>query len=279
MNETKTETYEDRANMSSAEYERDIEHTREEIDHTLHSLEERLSPRELWNRTVDEWGGNVKDFSGNMGRSIRDNPLPATLLGISLVWLMAAGSDSGPKYRLRSGSSQSAGEKVRGRYGEMKSRAEEMKSRAGQLKSRAGDFKARAGDKMDEMGDKMHHMSEEMKQRRDRLRQRGEEISHRLRSGGGELAARPMLLTAAGLALGSLIALSLPMTRKEREMMGEHGEELLEKAKNIGREKLEEGKEAAGAAGEAAGRTFMDEVREKETGSTTEQDAKSTAPA
>lgn len=81
--------------MKSDEYVEDIEQTREDIDRTLNTLQEKLTPRELLDQAF-RWSGGAREFSLNVGRTIRDNPIPATLMGISLIWLMAAGTGKRP---------------------------------------------------------------------------------------------------------------------------------------------------------------------------------------
>lgn len=84
--------------MNSDQYVEEIEQTRVEIDKTLLTLEDKLSPRELWDQAL-RWTGGPREFSENLGRTIRDNPVPATLLAISLVWLMIAGTSRPARYR------------------------------------------------------------------------------------------------------------------------------------------------------------------------------------
>lgn len=73
---------------SPEEIEREIAATRSEIDETIDALQEKLSPGQL----VDQALGYVKegggDFAGNLGRAVRDNPLPLMLIGAGIGWMM-----------------------------------------------------------------------------------------------------------------------------------------------------------------------------------------------
>lgn len=80
--------------MNSDQYVKEIQHTREEIDKTLYSLEDKLSPRELLDQAIRLSGG-AKELSMYIGRTVRDNPIPATLMAISVIWLMAAANGRG----------------------------------------------------------------------------------------------------------------------------------------------------------------------------------------
>jgi ElaB/YqjD/DUF883 family membrane-anchored ribosome-binding protein len=78
----------------SAKLEREVEEQRQKIESRIGEIKERLSPGQL----VDELLSFTKDggqhFAANLGHTVSNNPLPAALLGISLVWLM---SGQGPK--------------------------------------------------------------------------------------------------------------------------------------------------------------------------------------
>ncbi|HVG09402.1 MAG TPA: DUF3618 domain-containing protein [Thermoanaerobaculia bacterium] len=59
---------------------------------------------------------------------------------------------------------------------------------------------------------------------------------------------RPMALGAAAIALGVVAGLMIPSTRKEDELMGETRDRLMERAKEVGGEALEKGKQVATVA-------------------------------
>lgn len=75
---------------SPEEWEREIERTRADIDRTLAALQYRLSRAALIDRvlrtTRDEGGA----FVAGIGRTVRDNPIPALVLGAGLAWLVTA---------------------------------------------------------------------------------------------------------------------------------------------------------------------------------------------
>lgn len=84
-----------------AEIEREIDKDRRRIEEKLDAIQERLSPGQM----IDEVLGYVKtgggaDFVSNLGRSMKNNPMPVALMGVSLAWMMAnqampASSDRG----------------------------------------------------------------------------------------------------------------------------------------------------------------------------------------
>ena len=73
----------------SAVLEQEAEAQRHKVEERIDQIRERLSPGQL----VDELMSYTKDggqhFAANLGQAVTSNPLPAALLGVSLVWLMS----------------------------------------------------------------------------------------------------------------------------------------------------------------------------------------------
>jgi ElaB/YqjD/DUF883 family membrane-anchored ribosome-binding protein len=87
------ETYEE--NRKPEEIERDIERTRTRMAGTLDDLQRRLSPGQM----VDEALGYLDEKAGRIGSevmgTIRDSPVPATMVGVGLAWLFLSGRGNG----------------------------------------------------------------------------------------------------------------------------------------------------------------------------------------
>ncbi|GAB2786123.1 hypothetical protein GCM10027040_10250 [Halomonas shantousis] len=90
-----------RDNRSPDEIESDIEQTRSHLDETLSDLEQRVDPQALMH---DAYGyvshGGASEFFSNLGRTVRQHPVPSLMLGVGVGWLMVASSS-----KRRSGSS------------------------------------------------------------------------------------------------------------------------------------------------------------------------------
>ncbi len=85
----------DSDNRSSADIEREVERTRARLSDTLDELRDRMSPGQVVDQLVDyarDTGGG--EFVRNLGRSMRDNPLPILLIGTGIAWLMLGGGPS-----------------------------------------------------------------------------------------------------------------------------------------------------------------------------------------
>jgi hypothetical protein len=75
---------------SAAELQREIEADRHRIEEKLHAIEERMSPGQLMDELLEyarQSGG--AEYVSNLGKALRTNPIPVTLLGVSLAWLFA----------------------------------------------------------------------------------------------------------------------------------------------------------------------------------------------
>ena len=81
---------------SPDQIERDITDLRERISDTLDAVQDRLSPGQVLDQllTYSKDGGNA--LIDACARAIGKNPLPATLLGFSLAWLLYSNSRPEP---------------------------------------------------------------------------------------------------------------------------------------------------------------------------------------
>lgn len=69
--------------------ERDLEHTRARLDSTLDALQQKLSPGQMVDEAMNWFkDGSGAEFGRNLGRSVRENPIPVALIGVGLGWLM-----------------------------------------------------------------------------------------------------------------------------------------------------------------------------------------------
>ncbi|RVB86015.1 DUF3618 domain-containing protein, partial [Mesorhizobium sp. M7A.F.Ca.AU.002.04.1.1] len=74
---------------SAAELEREAEAARARVMETAESIRGRMTPGQL----LDEFtglfsGGESSAMLANLRTQVRDNPLPVTMVGAGLAWLM-----------------------------------------------------------------------------------------------------------------------------------------------------------------------------------------------
>lgn len=80
-----------------------IDHTRRDIDETIVALQEKLSPERLMNRFLDSLKGTPGHGSKRLMEIIRDNPVPAALVGAGIGWLVMEKAGVFDRYAHRKG--------------------------------------------------------------------------------------------------------------------------------------------------------------------------------
>lgn len=69
--------------------EREIDAKRQHVAALVNALEGRLSPAELFSRTLGAGKDGSKDFATNLSHAVRANPVPAMLTAGGMLWLYA----------------------------------------------------------------------------------------------------------------------------------------------------------------------------------------------
>lgn len=85
--------------QSAAEVEEEIAAGRSRIAETAEALQRKVSVGSLVDEILGATGRHGGAFARKLGGTIRDNPIPATLLGVGLIWLMANGSNDEDRRR------------------------------------------------------------------------------------------------------------------------------------------------------------------------------------
>ncbi len=223
---------------SCREIELELDDTRASIDERARELRDRLDPREIADallRTLP-WR-SVSAFFDNLGRGVRDNPLPVLLTGVGIAWLARSSSqddvDDGDNGYSSSSSSTGQGlrDKARGAGEAMRSGAQSARRKAGNVRRRA----SRQGEE---------------------LRNRVQDGAERVQDGWNRMVKeQPLALGVLGIAAGAALGALLPSSRREDELMGSKSDEVKEKAAEQGhraaehvREKVEEKTSSARSA-------------------------------
>jgi hypothetical protein len=84
----------------SARLEREVEEQRQRVESRIGEIRDRLSPGQLVDEVLSYTKDGGQHFAANLGQTVANNPLPAALLGISLIWLM---SGQGPRLAMPQG--------------------------------------------------------------------------------------------------------------------------------------------------------------------------------
>ncbi|MBA1263817.1 DUF3618 domain-containing protein [Stutzerimonas stutzeri] len=236
------------AQKDPAELEREIDQKRAEIGDIVHALENKLSPGELIDTALGYVKGGGGEFFSNLCNTAKANPVPTVLTSIGLIWLMAGQNRQPPAYT-------STGPSL----------TDKLSSKASGLKQQGNDLR----DKTSQMGhdmsaslaDARHRVSDTSRQTADKLRQQSE----RARGGFNHLLnEQPLALGAIGIALGALLAASVPPTRREDELLGQASDSMTD---NL-RHKAEEGYRKVTDMGQEVASEVKHEIERNDTSRT-----------
>lgn len=282
----------------------DIERTRERMSRTVEDLGERLNPDRLKGQLkqnihdatigkAETMARNavdrVDDTRHSIMDSIRDNPIPAAMVGLGLGWLFINGrrDDHDSRRSIRndrfstpdlgySGTTLHAtgmDMNSRNRDGGLRETAREMgtaiRDRAEDLSHRAKDrvtdlassgrdqarnLMDRAQDTMDDGASRARSMATGMK---DTTRRDAHMVEERFEE---TLRETPLAIGAAAVALGMAVGLTAPPTRREAELMGGRRDELFDRARETAGDMAHRVRDAAERAVHEAKSTVQEAI-------------------
>jgi len=226
----------------------------EEISHAKAAVREATIGKV--EHMIDDAQGRVRDAGNSLVRTVKENPIPATLIGVGLAWLLLS-------KRRKSGRRLDAGEH-RGR-----NRIIDVGSDGA---DEAGDFAHQAGRKIadaatgaasavghlaHDAGAAVGHLAQDAGTS---IASGAQRVGHaaagvgrgvatqarRIQRGSGELYRKnPLAVGAAVLAVGAAVGLAIPRTRLEDEWMGSASDSVATKAQELAHD-------AMGRVGDAA---------------------------
>ncbi len=195
--------------------EREIDQQRSKISHLIDALGEEFSVKQLLERTIGTSKGNGKEFAKNLGHSVQAHPVPALITSVGLLWLYVSRNES-PTSESAASSNDSEG----GALADVKSKLSDGSDKASEkmhaVSSRVSDGLSKAGDTMREQGQRASDKFSQM------------------------LEENPLVLGAAGVALGALLGALLPSTDKEDELLGETSDSVTDKIKQTAKSAAEQ---------------------------------------
>ncbi|PBB17929.1 DUF3618 domain-containing protein [Mesorhizobium sp. WSM4313] len=236
---------------SAAELEREAEATRARVVATADSIRDKMTPGQLFDEFTGHFrGGAGSEMLHNLKAQVRDNPLPLTVIGAGLAWLMLgsgasatpAGTDGvtrrGPGLDhgafgagMGSTASDAAGsvaEAASGAAGTVSGMANEAAGIVSNVASSAADTLASSAAAAADMA------------------------TSASRSAHSLLEDQPLAVAAVGLAIGAAIGAMLPHTEVEDERFGTYRERLRDSAEDTLKEGLDTATQVAAEAYQSA---------------------------
>jgi ElaB/YqjD/DUF883 family membrane-anchored ribosome-binding protein len=257
----------------------EIRETRDRMSNTLGELGDRLNPnrlkaqvkaniREATVGRVENMARNAADRVNDTGHGmmdrIRENPIPAAMVGIGLGWLLfggrrrsertmwershvTGGEWGGTAYigDVSATTPRLAQDEAAGGMGESISREpgviDRVRERVSDIGETVRDTTSEAADSARErVSDASDRVGERASRVADRARGLRHSMGDRARHGMHSATERldetlndnPMALGAVALAVGMAAGLAIPESRREREMMGRYREDLVERVRD-----------------------------------------------
>jgi ElaB/YqjD/DUF883 family membrane-anchored ribosome-binding protein len=195
---------------------REIESTRRRIEQRADALRDRMSPRELLRPVTDR----LKDTLGEGGEKVldvfRENPLPLTLVGVGLGWLLLKDTR------------WAAPREPRFRAADVAGGAKEAAHHVGEMASNAA---SAVSEKISSVSEKVGGMSEKV----GGMAQRASQAAKKGATSTADwftttLEQNPLALAIGTLALGMVAGILIPASEKEEETVGKLGEKAAEAA-------------------------------------------------
>lgn len=223
---------------SPEQIEREIDAQRASIGNIVDKLESKFTPGQMIDQAWDMMQNNGSTFITNLGTSVRNNPVPAVLTSIGLLWMMMSQNrpaSAAPVYR------------------------------TGPDQDKTGEWADGLADGLDTVRDSVHHTADSLKDGYQSLKSKashlgdsvsdaGENLSHTLHDVGDRLnrtthvfgqqfnqvlSEQPLVIAAAGIALGAMIGAVLPTTSTEQRFLGRTSAGLMDKVKKQAQEGYE----------------------------------------
>ncbi len=285
-----------------AQIRAEIEQTRARLGQTIDQIQERLSPARLKQQTketirdatigkVEEMTNRaeyeVKSWRSKIVQSVKENPVPAALIGVGLGWLIMADNNhdehpyaddrqrpytggstyypASTRYTDSGASQRSARDSARDLVQEGQERINETMD---EVRSRASEMAHTVQDRVSETTESVRHSAEEARHQAQEtavdLRLRAQQgVRQTKRTFWATMNENPLAVGATAVAVGALVGLALPGTPTENRLMGERRDELVHQAKDRVQETVKETTEKVKAVATEAKDAAVETAKEE----------------
>jgi ElaB/YqjD/DUF883 family membrane-anchored ribosome-binding protein len=276
----------------------EISQTRSRLSETLDELGERLNPQnvkhEITERVKDRIRGatigrvqqmarhtadRMHDTRTSLMEAVRENPVPASLVGIGLAWLFMNQARNKPSRTRRP--ARYADEFDEERWNEFDEadfdaelpqraagRVDRIRERTAELtenvKAASGDVVQRAQHAMEDAGDRAREVAGRVKRRaRNVAGDVARSTRHQAYRVEDYYEENPLVLGVAALGAGLAVGMSVPRTQTETRLVGEARDEIVEKVRDVVDEKKAKVETVAGRVYEEGKRVAKEAAREE----------------
>jgi len=242
----RTERVLDRAARGEAdigEIEDCISATRADLDRNLSAIEQRFSTEGLIRNAVDYFQSTPGEFFSNFGGTVKRNPVPTALLGVSLGWLMLASR------RDNTSTQRNADAEM---YGEVEvyngaESADEDVSAVNRVREAMRSTKSSVADRASHVASQVHKVDDHARQVFQRTREQVARARRLIAQQPKRVSAEahdivqhhPFIIGAIAFAAGAAIAASMKRSRLEDELIGGYRDQAYATVEERARTELE----------------------------------------
>ena len=229
--------------METDRIEADLNQSRHRLNDTLSALGTKLSPGQMVDEVLGLAQGQAGQFAGNLGRQVRDNPLPAVLIGAGIAMLLvnknshSSGSvhpddwHSERRYRTLEEARWNTARKPNESDADYEDRLHSAYAGALDLKQKAGEaaheFKARVSQTVDGAREAAHSVRERLSSAASNAKSYLNHKAHQASDRVGDMKHgaqnfyddSPLSAGAIALAIGALLGGSMPLSDTERDAL------------------------------------------------------------
>lgn len=230
--------------METDRIEADLTQSRHRLNDTLSALGTKLSPGQMVDEVLGLAQGQAGQFAGNLGRQVRDNPLPAVLIGAGIALLLVnksnhhGGSNVHPddwhnerRYRSLEEARWRTARHPNEADADYEDRLHSAYAGALDLKQKAGEaaheFKARVAQAVDGARDAAQSVRERLSSAASNAKSYIADKAHQASDRVGDVKHgaqnfyddSPLSAGAIALAIGALLGGSMPLSDTERDAL------------------------------------------------------------
>lgn len=264
----------------------EIEVTRTEMGGTINEIGHRLDPQVIAGqardhireatvgkveRMMDDAGQTAQRTGDSMIETIRQNPVPAAIAALGLGWLALkfrdqqssvsyGGNGSGYRdrylYQPRGGYSTDYGTDYgRGGYAGGTDPLQPARDAADRVTTGAQDVASQAVDRAQQLGSDVQQAAQSaVGQTQEKVQQAQWQVQGTVgqaqRQFDRTLNENPLAVAALAVGVGAAVALAIPETQKERELLGEQRDKLVSQAEQVAAKALDQTEQRVQEVGE-----------------------------
>ena len=238
----------------TAKIEQDLARTRARMDSRLDELQGKLAPNQLVNDALAHVsGGDGADFAQTLIAKAKANPLPAALMGVGMIWLMASSQRQAahaavaqPDLATRLRSAEAGVARRQDEHADdHASRLDDARGQVLGIVRNASDTAASYGQRIK---DAMSSASQSLRETSHDMRGRSQSLSRSTRGTLSSVGSNPIALGAIAGLVGLVAGALIPVSDEEEQALGGIAGQVRAKGRTLAQDVVNRGGQVASEA-------------------------------